>query len=42
MKGKKGHFITQKTEHDAVIETMKWIEKLGFSVSYINVDEKEL
>ncbi len=39
LKGKKGHFITQKTEHDAVLETMKWIEKLGFEVTYINVDE---
>ena len=40
VKGKKGHFITQKTEHDAVLETMKWIEKLGFEVTYLNVDEK--
>ncbi len=39
LKSKKGHFITQKTEHDAVIETFKWLEKLGFEVSYINVDE---
>jgi cysteine desulfurase len=38
-KGKaKGHFITQKTEHDAVLESFEWIEKLGFSVSYLNVD----
>jgi len=39
LKGKRGHFITQKTEHDAVLETFKWLEKLGFSVSYINVNE---
>lgn len=39
LKSKKGHFITQKTEHDAVLETFKWLEKLGFDVSYINVDE---
>ncbi len=35
-----GHFITQKTEHHAVLETMKWLEKMGFEVSYVNVDEK--
>ncbi len=38
-KGKRGHFITQKTEHDAVLETMKWLEKIGFSVTYVNVDK---
>ncbi len=34
-----GHFITQKTEHDAVMHTMKWLEKIGFKISYVNVDE---
>ncbi|MFA5764107.1 MAG: cysteine desulfurase family protein [archaeon] len=38
----KGHFITQKTEHDAVLESFEWIEKLGFDVSYINVDKHGL
>jgi cysteine desulfurase len=38
----KGHFITQKTEHDAVLESFKWIRKLGFDVSYINVDKNGL
>ncbi|MDD3083616.1 MAG: cysteine desulfurase family protein [Candidatus ainarchaeum sp.] len=40
LKGKRGHFITQKTEHDAVIQTMKWLEKMGFRTTYINVDKK--
>ena len=38
----KGHFITQKTEHDAVLESFEWIRKLGFDVSYINVDKNGL
>ncbi len=42
LKGRKGHFITQKTEHDAVLESMHWLEKLGFEVTYINVDENGL
>ncbi|MDD3159431.1 MAG: cysteine desulfurase family protein [Candidatus ainarchaeum sp.] len=34
-----GHFITQKTEHDAVLATMKWLEKLGFEITYLGVDK---
>ena len=35
----KGVFITQKTEHHAVIETLQWLEKFGFNVIQIDVDE---
>ncbi len=40
LKGKRGHFITQKTEHDAVLHSMNWLEKIGFTVSYIDVDSQ--
>ncbi len=36
---KKGIFITQKTEHYAVFETLEWLEKLGFEVINVKIDE---
>lgn len=39
---KGNHIIVSAIEHDCVLETARWLEKIGFSVTFLNVDKKGL
>ena len=41
-KGKGKHLITVKTEHKAVLDTMRELERQGFDVTYLDVQEDGL
>lgn len=40
LKPDKKHIITTKVEHASIMETMKFLESLGYKVTYLGVDEK--
>ena len=35
----KKHIITTKVEHASIMETMKYLESIGYSITYLSVDE---
>lgn len=41
-KSKGRHIITTKIEHHAIIHTAEYLEKQGYEITYLNVDEKGL